>query len=244
MISPGATTTEGDPLETRLRDTSRSSGRVSSVCSDILLFMTAGSRLIVDESSASGAFSPIPASQNAEALATLVSAFSDDPVERWLWPETQSYLDHFPTFLAAFGGESFTQQTAWRVGDCSAVALWLPPGAEADGEAVVAVLTETVAPELHADVFAVMEQIDAAHPRYEHWYLPWLGVRAAEQGQGLGGELLRACLRVVDASHLPAYLETPNPRTISFYGRHGFVVTGVTQTEACPPLSFMLRSAR
>ena len=205
--------------------------------------MTQSSRSIPGDSPKDRAISPIPASRSAEALATLVSAFSDDPVERWLWPETQGYLDHFPTFLAAFGGESFAQQAAWSIGVCSAGALWLPPGAEADGVAIAAVLTETVAPELHADMFAVVEQVDAAHPTYEHWYLPWLGVRAGAQGQGLGGELLRACLRIVDESHLPAYLETPNPRTISLYQRHGFAVTGVTQAGTCPPLTFMIRAA-
>jgi hypothetical protein len=53
---------------------------------------------------------------------------------------------------------------------------------------------------------------------------------------------MKACLGVVDASHLPAYLETPNPRNISFYERHGFEVTCETQAGACPPVMFMLRA--
>jgi RimJ/RimL family protein N-acetyltransferase len=55
---------------------------------------------------------------------------------------------------------------------------------------------------------------------------------------------LTSCLRVVDESHLPAYLETPNPRTISFYERLGFEVIGEAQAGSCPPLTFMLRAAR
>ena len=51
---------------------------------------------------------------------------------------------------------------------------------------------------------------------------------------------MKACLRVVDESHLPAYRETPNPRTISFYERHGFEVIGDAQAGACPPVVFML----
>jgi len=178
------------------------------------------------------------------AYRTLVSAFTDDPVERWLYPALPEYLTHFPTFLAAFGGRAFDEQTVWCLGDCSAVALWLPPGAEPDGDAIGAVLEETVSPGKHGDTFAVLDQMDAAHPTYPHWYLPWFGVDSDLHGRGLGGELMQQCLELVDESHLPAYLETPNPRTLTFYRRHGFEETGTAQAGACPPITFMLRAAR
>jgi hypothetical protein len=38
-------------------------------------------------------------------------------------------------------------------------------------------------------------------------------------------------------------LETPNPRTIPFYRRHGFEITGTANAGECPPLAFMLRPA-
>jgi GNAT superfamily N-acetyltransferase len=189
-------------------------------------------------------FLPVRDHEQARALATLVSAFTDDPVERWLYPELQQYLIHFPVFLRAFGGKAFDEQTAWSLGDCSAVALWLPPGTEPDGDKISKVLTESVSPDKHGDLFSVLQRMDVAHPTYSHWYLPWFGVDAALQGRGLGGQLMKACLMVVDASHLPAYLETPNPRNITFYERHGFEVTGEAQAGACPPVVFMLRASR
>jgi ribosomal protein S18 acetylase RimI-like enzyme len=189
-------------------------------------------------------FSPVRANEQARAFATLVSAFTDDPVERWLYPDAQQYLRHFPEFLAAFGGGAFVPGTAWSLGEFSAVALWLPPGTEPDGDAITTVLTESVSPEKHGDTFSVLQQMDAAHPKYPHWYLPWFGVEAALQGRGLGGQLMKACLEIVDESHLPAYLETPNPRNISFYERHGFAVTGEAQAGDCPPVTFMLRTPR
>jgi len=139
-------------------------------------------------------FAPIRKRQQRRALDVLVMAFTADPVIRWLYPEARQYLTHFPKFLAAFGGKAFEQRTAWRLGDFSAVALWLPPRVDPDGDAIVAVLTKTVGP--------------------------------------------------VDEDHLPAYLESPNPRNISFYERHGFEVTGQAQAGACPPIVFMLRAAR
>ena len=178
------------------------------------------------------------------AYQTLVAAFTDDPVERWLYPELPEYVTHFPKFLMAFGGRAFDQRTVWHLGDFSAVAFWLPPGEVPDGDVIGAVLEETVSPSKHSDTFAVLEQMDNAHPTYSHWYLPWFGVDSVLQGRGLGGELMQQCLEIVDESHLPAYLETPNPRTLSFYSRHGFEVTGAAMAGACPPITFMLRAAR
>src|SRR5665213_781314 len=85
-------------------------------------------------------------SERKAALDTLVVAFTADPVERWLYPEAHQYLTHFPTFLSAFGGKAFAEKTVWRLGAFSGVALWLPPHVNLDGDAIVAVLTGTVAP--------------------------------------------------------------------------------------------------
>jgi GNAT superfamily N-acetyltransferase len=179
--------------------------------------------------------------ERSRALATLVEAFRDDPVERWLYPDDEGYERHFPAFLEAFGGRAIDSGTAWRLGDFDAVALWMAPGTEPDGSAIESVLRATVPRALHQDVFATLAEMDAAHPRAPHWYLPWLGVRPDLHGSGLGAELLRHGLAEVDRTGLPAYLETPNPRTVSFYERHGFAVTGGTRNRACPPLTFMER---
>ena len=176
-----------------------------------------------------------------KAFATLLSAFRADPVERWLYPDEQDYDEFFPAFLAAFGGEAFAHDTVWRLDDFAAVALWLPPNTEPDAGEIVRVLMTTVDESRHSDTMAAIEQMDAAHPQFPHWYLPWFGVDARWQGTGLGGTLLSECLRAVDETELPAYLETPNPRTISFYEQHGFRVTGSTRTADCPLITFMLR---
>ena len=189
-------------------------------------------------------FSAVGESEQARVFATLVLAFAADPVERWLYPEPQQYLTHFPRFLAAFGGKKFAEQNMWSLGEFSAVALWLPPGTEADGDAITTSLAETVAADKHDDMFDVLGQMDTAHPAYPHWYLPWFAVDTALQGRGLGSQLMGPCLQIVDATHLPAYLETPNPRAISFYQRHGFEVTGEAQAGTCPPMTFMLRAAQ
>jgi GNAT superfamily N-acetyltransferase len=179
--------------------------------------------------------------ERAKSYATLRSAFRADPVERWLYPDDEEYDEQFPQFLAAFGGGAFAHDTVWQLDDFGGVALWFPPETEPDGDAVVRVLMTTVHPSRHAATMMALEQMDAAHPRFPHWYLPWFGVDANLQGSGRGGRLMATCLRSVDETALPAYLETPNPRTIPFYERYGFRVTGSTLTEQCPAITFMLR---
>ena len=180
----------------------------------------------------------------ARAIATIVSAFASDPVERWLFPDLEQYQTRFGEFVAAFAGEAFDQLTVWTIGDFHAVAVWLAPGAAVDETTIAAVLTDAVADEQHEDMFSVLEQMDRAHPTFEHWYLPWLGVLPDAQGAGRGGQLLEHGLTIVDNDHLPAYLETPNPRTIAFYERHGFAVTAESRSGSCPLVISMLRDAR
>lgn len=189
-------------------------------------------------------FLPVHQDERKRAFDTLVLAFAADPVIRWFYPEARDYLMHFPEFLAAFGGNAFAEGTVWRLGEFSAVALWLPPRADLDGDAIVAALTETVAPAKHVDTFSLLSQMDDAHPRFPHWYLAWFGVDRAMQGRGFGGEFMKHCLTIVDEDHLPVYLDSPNPRNISFYERHGFEVTGEARAGECPPVISMLRAAR
>jgi len=113
-------------------------------------------------------FSAVAESEQERVFATLVLAFAADPVERWLYPEPRQYLLHFPRFLAAFGGGAFAERTVWRLGEFSAVAVWLPPGIAADGDAITSLLAETVAADKQDDTFAVLGQMDAAHPTFSH----------------------------------------------------------------------------
>ena len=190
------------------------------------------------------AFAPVAESDQARVISTLVSAFIDDPVERWLFPDPLAYLTHFPKFAAAFSGEAFVRRSVWMLEEFAGVAVWFPPGVEPAAEAIVGALSAGVSPEQHGDMLSVLEQMGAAHPTFPHWYLPWLAVDAPRRASGLGGQLLKRCLAFVDGDHLPAYLETPSPRTIPFYERHGFEITNVAQAGGCPPITSMLRAAR
>ena len=189
-------------------------------------------------------FASVGGVESDRAVGILVLAFAADPFVRWIYPNPSQYLRHFPQLVLAFGGGAFTEGGVWRLGDFAAVALWMPPGVEPDGDATLAEFQASVAPDRLGNLEAVLGQMDEAHPKIPHWYLPWFGVDSAVQGQGLGSDLMTPCLEVVDRDHLPAYLDSTNPRNVSFYERHGFTVTGEWRAGDSPPIISMLREAR
>src|SRR5688500_6038993 len=80
----------------------------------------------------------------AAAIATLTLAFAADPMTRWSWPDPRTYLEAFPKLARAFGSAAFLKGSAHRVDGYAGVALWLPPGVEPDGPAMVALFQATV----------------------------------------------------------------------------------------------------
>jgi GNAT superfamily N-acetyltransferase len=181
---------------------------------------------------------------SASVIATLVTAFVDDPFIRWMFPKPETYLGAFPGVLKYFAGAAFENRTAYRAQECKGAALWLPPGVSPDEEGLGQVLKDHVDAERQERVFAVMEQVGAGHPEEAHWYLPAMGVDPKEQGKGFGAALLGESLGMCDTSCRLAYLESTNPRNVPFYQRHGFDVVGEIQIDGSAVLTRMLRLAR
>src|SRR5262245_51277744 len=149
-----------------------------------------------------------------------------------------------PSFTRAFGGGAFAHQAAFCSDDYAGVALWLPPNVHPEEDAVMAVIERTVAASIRDDLFTVFEHMASYHPHEPHWYLPLIGVDPAHQGKGYGTALMTHALLQCDRDHLPAYLESTNPRNISLYRRHGFDALGTIQVGGSPPLVPMLRQPR
>jgi ribosomal protein S18 acetylase RimI-like enzyme len=144
----------------------------------------------------------------------------------------------------AFGGKAFACGSADCVGNFAGAALWLPPGIEADHEALGEVMQSTLTPSRLEDARALFPQMATYHPSEPHWYLPLIGVDPAHQGNGLGDALMAHALARCDRDRAPAYLESSNPRNISLYRRHGFEPLGEIRAGSSPPLVPMLRRAR
>ena len=183
-------------------------------------------------------------SDEVPAIDTIVLAFAADPVARWCWPESHSYISSMASFTRAFGGGAFLHNSAYCSDDYAGAALWLPPNVHPEDEAVVEVLERTVDVSVRGDLFEVFDQMARYHPGEPHWYLPLIGVDPAHQGKGYGAALMAHALQQCDSDHTPAYLESTNPRNISLYQRHGFEVIGRIQVGGSPPLTPMMRQPR
>src|SRR5262245_39885521 len=183
------------------------------------------------------------ANLQASAVNTIVLGFAADPMARWVWPDSSEYLRIMPQFVRAFGGRSFEHGTAYITERARAAALWLPPGVEPDEAAMGAVMAQSLRPEIAEDMGFMIQGMAEHHPKEPHWYLPLIAADPNWIGQGLGTLLMKHALRRCDEEGVAAYLESSNPRNISFYQRHGFRITGEIQSGSSPVMTPMLRPA-
>jgi len=179
--------------------------------------------------------------QEAKAIATIALAFASDPMMRWSFPDPETYLAIVPDFIRAFGGGAVAHGSADMTADFAAVALWLPPGVEPDGEAMGRIIEAHMPPEKMEDGGGLVEQMHKFHPHEPHWYLPLIGTDPAQQGKGHGATLMAHAVARCDARGEPAYLESSNPANVPFYERFGFKVMGEIQQGSSPRLVPMLR---
>lgn len=94
------------------------------------------------------------------------------------------------------------------------------------------------------DLAMLPDRIHARTLPGPHWYLLALAVRPDAQGRGLGSQLLREGLQLVDASGLPCGLDTANPRALALYQRFGFEVAFESQLpKNGPPVWLLTRQA-
>jgi GNAT superfamily N-acetyltransferase len=176
----------------------------------------------------------------------LASAFADDPIMRWTTAE-DDHVARVATFFAAFDRHTAERGWLWTTEDGAGVALWVPPGTEAEFEELTFALdgdraTLGDAAERYDSFWAWAEGM---RPPESHWYLDHLAVEGARRGEGLGVALVEHGLALADADGLPAFLCTGRETNIPFYERRGFaLVEQGGAPDGGPHVWFMQRSAR
>ncbi|MEV1156080.1 GNAT family N-acetyltransferase [Micromonospora chokoriensis] len=173
-----------------------------------------------------------PADREA-VVGSLVAAFVQDPVLRYLFPDEGTY----PQYAAAFFGHLFDKRVhrsaIWTIGGGASVAIWEPPAgqpAAAPAPVLAAAHGSPEASPYPADVRARVQGYDdtvhAALPTYPFWYLGVLGTHPDSAGRGWGRAVMRAGLDRAAAEGFPAILETSNPGNVELYRRAGWEVVG------------------
>lgn len=189
-------------------------------------------------------FSKATVSDSGRAVSTIVSSFVGDPAVRWLYPEPDAFLRHFPRMVEHFGGRAFEHGCAYQAEGFAGVAMWLPPDVHPDGEKLDALFGETLTEVQLALLGPAFEQMEHYHPDEPCWHLAFIGVDPPRQRQGLGSKILEHGLEWCARDGLPAYLEATSLLNKAFYERHGFAAIGIIQSGSAPPLWPMLyRSA-
>lgn len=82
----------------------------------------------------------------------------------------------------------------------------------------------------------IQAKIGRHKPGVPAWYLHAIGVRPQARGRGMGSQLLKYRLDMVDARKEPAYLESSTAMTGQLYRRHGFqTLRPITITQQAIP---------
>jgi GNAT superfamily N-acetyltransferase len=144
-----------------------------------------------------------------------------------------------------FGGRAaLNHESAHVVGDFMGAALWVPPGAHTDEEAMGKIFEKHIEQPRLGEVYALFEKMAEYHPAEPHWYLPLIGVDPVFQRRGLGSALMQHGVAACDRGRTLAYLEATGPASVPLYRRHGFEVIGEIVVGNSPPLFPMLRRPR
>ncbi len=184
--------------------------------------------------------------ERTDVVATLVAAFVEDPIYRWIVPDDQQRRRSAESFYSLLVDAHWSHDGVYAAGRGSGAALWLPPKrqlvdddrAEAFGRELVQTAGDEASCRRQAELAAML---DEHHPSDAHWYLAFMGVRPSLRGRGIGSALLQAVLADADRHGVPAYLEASCPANKRLYERHGFqTVTELTVADS-PTLYAMWR---
>jgi ribosomal protein S18 acetylase RimI-like enzyme len=183
----------------------------------------------------------------AQALA---SAFQDDPVIAWIFPDEQRRRRILPAFMDfRLRKLAFPHDEVWMTAGGAAAAVWLPPPgrwqmSRPQRLRLLPPLVRFLGLRT-ASVLGGLDRMEASHPHDPpHWYLFILGTEQAAQGRGLGSALLDQGLARADAHRMPVYLESSNERNIVWYGHHGFEITSEVAIPGGPRITPMWREPR
>lgn len=172
---------------------------------------------------------PHPASleERSQVVNAMCGAFFDDRIYRWLVPDDAQRRSSAAIFYSRFVDACWPHGGVFTAAQGAGAALWLPPGKQLvpddEAEAFVKELIDSAGDDAASERMAqLMQLLDEYHPTDTCWYLAFMGVEPAAQGQGIGGDLLAAVLTQADRDGVPAYLEASCPDNRRLYERHGF----------------------
>jgi ribosomal protein S18 acetylase RimI-like enzyme len=157
------------------------------------------------------------------AIDIIVDGFIDNPVLGWVFEDEATRADgirgYVEVFLTAYGERGVLDIDEGGEG----AALWAEPGTpQLEGEHAVA-LVELLREFNGERTNLVLSTLGGVKPPLErHWYLNVIAARRGARPRGIGARLLEPFLARADREGVVIYLESSNPRNLSFYRRYDF----------------------
>ena len=199
--------------------------------------------LIAPEATTNAARARLATAADVPSLSsTLASAFFDDPVFAWCYPDAHRRFEILPLWFEAVIRANLGHEEIHITGEVDAGAVWLPPNAAEDPD--LAGTLGAISGEHAARLFEAFDRMEQAHPHEPHYYLFLLGARRERQSCGLGSVLLSQVLAKCDRNGSAAYLEATSHHNVRLYRRHGFEIVGEIELPNGPSMWPMWRNPR
>jgi GNAT superfamily N-acetyltransferase len=180
----------------------------------------------------------------ADGIEILVDGFLDNPLNIWLFQAESTRGEALESWFH-FWLELYGEHGRLVVTDeGNGAALWAAPEVPALNEDSVGPLIEIIRRYNGDRTGIVLGGFAAVSPPKEpHWYLNAIAVRRGERARGVGARLLEPYIERSNSERIGIYLESSNPRNLTFYRRYGFVEFGprIDLPESGPPLQPMWR---
>jgi GNAT superfamily N-acetyltransferase len=161
-----------------------------------------------------------------EVLSIITAAFAEDPLWSQALALAHGATEHHARFWRLFIEGAMPYSWVWLTKGGEAASVWIPPGGTEMNDAqeeALGVLARQVLGRRAAPYLQLLESFEVAHPRTQtHYYLSLLGTHPGHRGRGIGMDLLRHNLAVIDTEGVPAYLESSNPANNQRYESVGF----------------------
>ncbi len=159
-------------------------------------------------------------------IAVLVDGFFDNPVLAWIFEDESTRAEAIDAWFR-FWLDHYGEHAVLVVEADDGAALWASPeapGVDGESAAPLLALVQKYNGDRTGLVLGGIAAVPA--PPGEHYYLNAIAARRGNRARGIGARLLEPFLARADQEEVPIYLESSNPRNLSFYRRYGFVDLG------------------
>ncbi len=164
------------------------------------------------------------------AAHALSKAFFADPLQNFAFPDDVDRAAKSPAHFRAALQYGYQFGEVYTDDGCPGASIWLKPGEteitpERAEQAGLTSLPEKMGEEAFSRFFTALEYAEEIHKAdvpEPHWYTMVVGVDPARQGEGYGRALLQPIFERSKSDGVPIYLETAQPKNVTFYENLGF----------------------